>query len=83
MNKRERDEQFSRNFWDEVHADRLMSVIKHCDLGSFRDDLMETHLHLVFHFAHDENNRHDWHVEHGIRSVLQLQNLVTRSSVDA
>lgn len=80
MNKRERDEHISRNFWDSCAADRVMSVIRN-GLRSdvWRDDLVEAHFHLVYHFAHDENARHDFHVRHGIKSVLHLQKLVTQS----
>ncbi|QOG20410.1 hypothetical protein [Bradyrhizobium sp. SEMIA] len=83
MNKRELEEHRSRNYWDQVHAANLMSAIRCCPVGLWRDDLMEAHLHLVFHFAHEENKQHDWCAQRGIPSVLELQKIVTRSSVNA
>lgn len=67
MNKREREETCSRNFWDSVHADNLMKVIKRLNSDDlWRDDMMEAHLHLVWHFAHDENDRLDFYAKHRI-----------------
>jgi len=67
MNKRERNEQISRNFWDHCAADRVMSVIRH-GLRSdvWRDDLMTAHFQLAYHHAHDENDRLDFYARHKI-----------------
>lgn len=55
----------SRNFWDSCAADEVMSVIK-SGLRSdvWRDPLLQAHSQLVYHFAHDENDRIDFNVKH-------------------
>ncbi|ODM71728.1 hypothetical protein [Bradyrhizobium elkanii] len=57
MNKRERDEHFSRNFWDQIHGDNLLMLIRNGRAGLWNVDLMDAHRHLVWHFAHEENER--------------------------
>lgn len=84
MTRAEEKAHHSRNFWDSVHADNLMSVIKRMSPGDlWRGDMMEAHLHLAWHFAHDENANHDFCVRHNIKSVLEIANLVTRSNCHA
>ena len=70
------DDLHERNFWDNVHADNLMYAMRHVE-APWRADLMEAHKHLSWHFAHEENERHDFCVRHGIKSVLHISKLVT------
>lgn len=82
--RRNKAELKSRNFDDSCAADEVMSVIRHGLSSSvWRDGLMKVHFHLVYHFAHDENDSHDFSVRHNIKSVLHLQKLVTGVSCNA
>lgn len=81
MNKRERDEQISRNFWDSVQADHLMSIIKFgLRSDTWRSDMMEAHSHLVWYFAHDENRRLDFSVKHGLSTAGLVATAITGQS---
>jgi hypothetical protein len=66
MNKRERDEHHNRNFWDNIHAENLMMLIRNGRAGLWTVDLVEAHRHLVWHFAHEENARFDFNRRHKI-----------------
>lgn len=70
----------ARNFWDSIHADNLLYAMRHVP-SQWRGDLMEAHLHLSWHFAHDENERHDFCARRGIKSVLHISGLVTQEVV--
>jgi hypothetical protein len=65
MTKDEKAELRERNFWESCAADDVMSVIKY-GLRSevWRGPLMEAHLHLVYHFAHEENDHIDFMIKH-------------------
>lgn len=64
-----------RNFWDGCHADNLLYAMRHIP-SPWRVDLMEAHLQLCWHVAHEENERHDFCLRHGIKSALHIQKLV-------
>ncbi len=61
----------SRNFWDRCAANDVMSVMK-SGLRSevWRDELMQVHFQLVYHFAHDENDRIDFNIK--LSSLVKL-----------
>ena len=72
MNKREQEEHRSRNFWDQIHAQNLMFAMLHIP-APWRGDLMEAHLHLVWHFAHEENARLDFYASRpGLRESYEI-----------
>lgn len=67
MNKREQEEHRERNFWDQSHASNLMTLIRNGRAGLWTVDLVECHRDLVWHFAHEENERLDFYAKHKIK----------------
>lgn len=60
MSRRRTKAEHDHAFWSQCHADDVLAVIKHKLEGSvWRGDLMHAHRHLVYEFAHIENERFD------------------------
>lgn len=79
LTKTKADELRSRGFWDNCCAEDVMSVIKHGLVSSvWRRDLMIVHLHLVYHFAHQENERIDFDIRYASLLKPELDTVAGR-----
>ncbi|MBN9600870.1 MAG: hypothetical protein J0G28_14515 [Afipia sp.] len=61
-----KDQLFDRDSDAYFAADRIMSVIRYANVGIWRDDLIDAHFDMVYFWAHRENERFDWCLQHGI-----------------
>jgi hypothetical protein len=61
---------FDRDIDAFLAADRVMSVIRHGDLGDvWRDDLMVAHFDMIYHYAHYENGR----IDHAVKNASRVK----------